>query len=60
MPPELARFNLLLADLAERLKPALVHIRVRRANAPKEEEAEPGDPRRSTGSGFIIDPGGPS
>ena len=58
VPPELARFNLLLADLAERLKPALVHIRVRRDKATKEEEAEPGDPRRSTGSGFIIDPGG--
>jgi serine protease Do len=58
VPPELAKFNQLLADLAERLKPALVHIRVRRANAPKEEEQEPGDPRRSTGSGFIIDPSG--
>jgi serine protease Do len=58
VPPELARFNQLLGDLAERLKPALVHIRVRRANAPKEEEQEPGDPRRSTGSGFIIDAGG--
>jgi serine protease Do len=58
VPPELARFNSLLADLAERLKPALVHIRVRRANAPKDEEAEPGDPRRSTGSGFIIDQAG--
>jgi serine protease Do len=50
VPPELARFN-------NRLKPALVHIRVRRANAPKDEEGEPGD-RRSTGSGFIIDAGG--
>jgi serine protease Do len=58
VPPELARFNQLLGDLAERLKPALVHIRVRRANAPKEEEQEPGDPRRSTGSGFVIDSGG--
>jgi serine protease Do len=61
VPPELAKFNQLLADLAERLKPALVHIRVRRANAPKEEEQqEPGDPRRprSTGSGFVIDPSG--
>ena len=56
VPPELARFNSLLADLAERLKPALVHIRVRRANAPKEEESD--DPRRSTGSGFVIDPSG--
>src|SRR5262245_62740754 len=58
VPPELARFNQLLADLADRLKPALVHIRVRRANASKEDESEPGDPRRSTGSGFVIDPGG--
>jgi serine protease Do len=59
VPPELAKFNQLLADLAERLKPALVHIRVRRANAPKEtEEQEPDNPRRSTGSGFIIDPSG--
>ncbi|MGH7334486.1 MAG: S1C family serine protease, partial [Candidatus Rokuibacteriota bacterium] len=59
VPPELARFNQLLADLADRLKPALVHIRVRRANAPKEEEQEsPGDPRRSSGSGFVIDPNG--
>jgi serine protease Do len=55
IPVELARFNQLLADLAERLKPALVHIRVRRANAPKDEDE--GD-RRSSGSGFIIDPGG--
>jgi serine protease Do len=59
VPPELARFNQLLADLADRLKPALVHIRVRRANAPKEEEQEsPGDPRRSSGSGFVIDASG--
>jgi serine protease Do len=59
VPPELARFNQLLADLADRLKPALVHIRVRRANAPKEEEQEgPGDPRRPSGSGFVIDPNG--
>jgi len=28
--PELARFNDLLADLAEKLKPALVYVRVRR------------------------------
>jgi serine protease Do len=58
VPPELARFNQILADLAERLKPALVHIRARRANVPKEEEAEPGDPRRSTGSGVIVDRSG--
>jgi serine protease Do len=55
IPAELARFNQLLADLAERLKPALVHIRTRRANAPKDDDE--GD-RRSSGSGFIVDPGG--
>ncbi|MGH2525005.1 MAG: trypsin-like peptidase domain-containing protein [Anaerolineales bacterium] len=39
--------------------PALGDIRVRRANALKEEEQEsPSDPRRSSGSGFVIDPGG--
>jgi len=54
--PELVRFNQLLADLAEQLKPALVHIRARRAvGKDKDDESEP---RRSTGSGFLIDPGG--
>jgi serine protease Do len=57
-PPELARFNDLLADLAERLKPALVHVRVRRDAPTKEDSQEPGEPRRSQGSGFIIDPQG--
>ena len=52
--PELGRFNELLADLADRLKPALVHIRARRA-AGKDED---GETRRSSGSGFIIDPSG--
>ncbi|HEY3066143.1 MAG TPA: trypsin-like peptidase domain-containing protein [Methylomirabilota bacterium] len=57
--PELARFNELLADLAERLKPALVHVRVRRALAKPDDESEsPGEPRRASGSGFIIDPNG--
>ncbi|HEV8643033.1 MAG TPA: trypsin-like peptidase domain-containing protein [Methylomirabilota bacterium] len=55
--PELARFNELLADLAERLKPALVHVRVRR-EAAKEESEEPQEPRRSAGSGFIVNPQG--
>ena len=54
--PELGRFNQLLADLAEQLKPALVHIRVRRPVA-KERDDE-SEPRRSTGSGFVIDPAG--
>ena len=57
-PPELTRFNELLADLADRLKPALVHVRVRRATAAKDEAESQGEPRRSTGSGFVIDPGG--
>ena len=58
-PPELARFNDLLADLAEKLKPALVHVRVRRPVVTKDkEDAEPGEPRRSSGSGFIISPDG--
>ena len=59
-PPELTRFNDLLADLADRLKPALVHVRVRRGGPPaaKDESDSPGEPRRSTGSGFVIDPAG--
>ena len=59
-PPELARFNELLGDLADRLKPALVHVRVRRAAVTKEkDDAEtPGEPRRSQGSGFVIAPDG--
>ena len=57
-PPELSRFNELLADLAEGLKPALVHVRVRRGTAPPSDTDSPAEPRRSTGSGFVIDPGG--
>ncbi|HEV8584166.1 MAG TPA: trypsin-like peptidase domain-containing protein [Methylomirabilota bacterium] len=57
--PELTRFNDLLADLAERLRPALVHVRVRRAgSAAAKEDDSPGEPRRSTGSGFLIDTNG--
>src|SRR5882672_6930250 len=55
--PELARVNNLLADLAERLRPGLVHVRVQRATPPAEDASrdEPVEPRRSTGSGFVID-----
>jgi serine protease Do len=56
--PDLARFNTLLADLAERLQPGLVQVSVQRAlreDTPREESREP---RRSTGSGFVIDPSG--
>ena len=57
--PELARFNDLLAGLAESLKPAIVHVRVRRPGVTREREVDPeGEPRRSSGSGFIIDPNG--
>jgi serine protease Do len=56
--PELSRFNQLLADLADQLKPALVHVRVRRAPGKDKDEEGPGEPRRSTGSGFVIDPNG--
>jgi serine protease Do len=58
--PELARFNELLAELADRLRPGLVHVRVRRAAAERDREREegPGEPRRSTGSGFVIAPDG--
>jgi serine protease Do len=59
-PPELARFNDRLADLADKLKPALVHVRVRRPAVAKEKDDSdtPGEPRRSSGSGFVIAPDG--
>ncbi len=56
--PELARFNELLADLAERLKPALVHVVAQRPVPVSSDEPEAPEPRRSSGSGFIIDPQG--
>ena len=58
--PDLARVNGLLADLAERLLPGMVQVRVQRAGASRDEPVreEPGAPRRSTGSGFVIDPSG--
>ena len=58
--PELRRINDLLADLAARLQPGLVYVRVQRATGAKDEPSreEPSEPRRSTGSGFVIDPSG--
>jgi serine protease Do len=56
--PELARFNTLLADLAEQLRAGLVHVRVQRAAAERRADDDPGEPRRSTGSGFIVDASG--
>ena len=55
---ELLRFNTLLADLSEQLKPALVHVAVRRAPGQDKDEDSRGEPRRSSGSGFILDPSG--
>jgi serine protease Do len=56
--PELTRVNALLADLAEHLRPALVHVRVRRAAEGEAAREEPDEPRRGTGSGFVIEPSG--
>ena len=58
--PELARFNDLLSQLAERMKPALVQLRVNRAVEAREREEgrTPDEPRRATGSGFLITPNG--
>jgi serine protease Do len=55
VPPEIARLNELVHDVAERLKPALVQLRVRRAA--ERDGDEPGgqqEERRASGSGFII------
>jgi serine protease Do len=56
LAPELARFNDLLTDLAERMKPALVQLRVNRAveTREREEGRTPDEPRRASGSGFLI------
>ncbi len=57
-PPDIARLNDFMHDLAERLKPSLVQVRVRKAAEPAVEGQEPSgppdDPRRSSGSGFLI------
>ena len=59
-PADIARLNDFMNDLAERLKPPLVQIRVRRAAEPQAEgqEQRPSpnapDERRSSGSGFLI------
>ena len=55
-PPDIARLNDFMHDLAERMKPALVQVRVRRALEPGESQEQQGTPeeRRSAGSGFIV------
>jgi serine protease Do len=57
IPPEILRLNNFMHELAERLKPALVQVRVRRsAEAPPDdaERSPEGEGRRASGSGFII------
>ncbi|MEK6530261.1 MAG: trypsin-like peptidase domain-containing protein, partial [candidate division NC10 bacterium] len=57
VPAEIARLNDHLGQLAERLKPGLVQVRVQRAQPPAGEGHEPGppdEPRRTSGSGFLI------
>jgi S1-C subfamily serine protease len=53
--PELARFNELLSQLAERLKPALVQVRQGRSTLTASDKPDPpSESRRGTGSGFFI------
>src|SRR2546425_1526608 len=54
--PELTRFNDLLADLADRLKPALVHVRVRRGGARGEGDDAPGGAPRAARPGARLRP----
>jgi len=56
VPADIVRLNDHISGLAERLKPALVQVRVRRAAEPQAEGAvpEPPEERRSSGSGFLI------
>ena len=56
VPADIARLNDHMNGLAERLKPALVQVRVRRVAEPQTEGEAPETPeeRRSSGSGFLI------
>ena len=55
-PADIARLNNYMNELAERLKPALVQVKVSRSAEPQAESPHPGMPeeRRATGSGFLI------
>jgi serine protease Do len=56
-PPEIARLNDFMHRLAEEMKPALVHVQVRRAaEAASDDQPQqgPDENRRAAGSGFII------
>src|ERR1700675_3556260 len=56
VPADIARLNDHMNALAERLKPALVQVRVRRAAEAQTEGEAPGTPeeRRTSGSGVMI------
>lgn len=57
VPPEIARLNDLMHELSERIKPALVQLRVRRSTEPgegDESQRGPQERRRGSGSGFVI------
>ena len=54
VPADIARFNDHMNGLTERLKPALVQVRVRRAAEPEGGAPETPEERRSSGSGFLI------
>src|SRR5262245_61139408 len=56
VPADIARLNDHMNSLAEKLKPTLVQVRVRRTEAQAEGEQQPGTPeeRRTSGSGVII------
>src|SRR3989442_12311209 len=57
-PPELQRINTLLADLAARLKPGLVHVAVRRTAGGETRRGGGGGPRRPARPGVFIGRGG--
>lgn len=60
VPAEIATLSEHLGQLAERVKPALVQVRVRRPQPASPEGGEPSrptppdEPRRASGSGFLI------
>src|SRR2546426_9547234 len=54
-PPELQRINTLLADLAARLKPRLVHVAVRRTAGGGTRRGGEGRARGAAGSGAPPD-----
>src|SRR2546430_15685219 len=53
-PPELQRINTLLADLAARLKPGLVHVAVRRTAGGETRREGGGEARRAARPGVFI------